>query len=646
MFAKIRSLFSSKFGAFFALIFIGIIAVAFALGDVTGSGTFGGVSAGNAAKVGNQDVSISELRDMTDNRLRNERQRNPNLDIAQFVEDGGLDTTLEQIINRYVLAVFGEKHGIGVSQAMVDAEIREIPGAKGVDGKFTTESLRALLSRLQISEAAIRKDFTQNLYAQQIFPIANTGVVSPKSLVLPYASLVLERREGQIAIVPSSLFLPEKPPSDDELAAYYKANATQYIIPERRSVSYALFSNDIVDADAKPTDAEIKAYYDANIENYAASETRSFEQIIVSTEDAAKEIIRIAKAGASLQEASKETGLSVTERSAVSAKELTNSASKAVSDAVFAAANGEYAAPARGALGWFVIKVTGVSKQQARSLQQARGEIADIVLAEKKGELLAELTSEIEDALADGATIADVAKERSLKVETSPSLVATGQNPEDPSYQPIPEMAAILPAAFQMDNDGEGQLIEVERGQKFAIISVAKLSEAAPPPLSKVKQGVTQRWAISKGLAKAKIEAEKILKAVEGGADFKKAVAASGLKLPPTQDLKASRFELSQQGQEVPEALSLMFAMPSGSIKKLEAPSEQGFILVNLNKIIRGDANKQKNILDQTQEQFKNVFGQEHIAQFINAARAEVGVEKSEDDIKSLRSTLTAVTAN
>ncbi len=646
MFAKIRSLFSSKFGAFFALIFIGIIAVAFALGDVTGSGTFGGVSAGNAAKVGNQDISVAELRDMTDNRLRNERQRNPNLDISQFVEAGGLDTTLEQIINRYVLAVFGADHGIGVSQAMVDAEIRDIPGAKGVDGKFTTESLRALLARIKISEAAIRKDFTQNLYAQQIFPIANKGTVSPKSLVLPYASLVLERREGQFAIVPSSLFLPEKPPSDDELAAYYKENATQYIIPERRSISYALFNSDIVDADAKPTDADIKAHYDNNKENFAASETRSFEQIIVSTEDAANQIISNAKAGATLQEASKETGLSVTEKSAISAKQLTDSASKAVSDAIFAADNGAYAKPAKAPLGWFVVRITDISKRDARTLEQARSEITDIVRAEKKDELLAEFTTEIEDALADGASLADVAKERSLKVETSPSLIITGQNPEDPAYQPIAEMAAILPKAFQMDNDGQGQLIEVEQGRKFAILTVAKLSEAAPPALSKVKKGIAQKWAISKGAAQAKIEAEKILKAVESGTNFKKAVADSGLKLPPTQDLKASRFELSQQGREVPEALALMFAMPAESIKKLEAPDEQGWILVNLDTITRGDANKRKNLLDQTQEQFKNVFGQEHMAQFINAARAEVGVEKSENDIESLRSSLSAIAAN
>ncbi len=646
MFGKIRSLFSSRFGAIFALLFIGLIALAFALGDVTGSGTFGGVGAGNAAKVGDEDITIAELRDLTDNRLRNERQRNPNLDISQFVEAGGLDATLEQIINRAVLSEFGKKHGIGVSKAMIDAEIREIPGATGVDGQFTKESFQALLQRLQLTEQAIRKDFTQNLYAQQLFPIATKGVVAPNNLVLPYASLVLERREGQIAVVPSTLFLPEKPPTDDELSAYYKENATQYIIPERRSVSYAIFGSDIVDNEATPTEEEVAAYYKENTEKYAASETRDIEQIIVPTQDAANNLISEAQKTGSLSEAAKETGLSVTNISAVTRKTLNDDASKAVSDAVFAAENGAFASAARGALGFYVVKVTNISETKARSLEEARAEVIAFVTAQKKSELLAELTTEIEDSLADGTSINDIAKQRSLKIETTPNLVATGQDPENQSYQPIPEMAAILPNAFQMENNGEAQLIEIEPGTKFAMITIAKLSEAAPPELSKVKDTVTQRWALDKGLSKAKIEADKILKAIEGGVKIDQAIKDSGLKLPPIQPLKANRFELTQSGQQVPPALALMFSMSEGSTKKLEAANDNGYFIVDLNTIIRGDASKRENILNLTQSQFKNIFGQEHMAQFINAARQEIGVEKSESDIETLRKALTTVTAN
>jgi len=108
MITFIRSLINSKFGALFALVFIGMIAVAFALGDVTGSGSFGGLSGGNVARVGDRNITLGELNDALDNRLKAERQNNPTLDMASFVDGGGLDSTLEQLGNRYALALFGD----------------------------------------------------------------------------------------------------------------------------------------------------------------------------------------------------------------------------------------------------------------------------------------------------------------------------------------------------------------------------------------------------------------------------------------------------------------------------------------------------------------------------------------------------------
>ena len=89
MISYIRSLINSKFGAIFALLFIGMIAIAFALGDVSGSGNFGGLSGGNVARVGDRNITLGELNDALDNRLKAERQNNPTLDMAGFVEGGG-----------------------------------------------------------------------------------------------------------------------------------------------------------------------------------------------------------------------------------------------------------------------------------------------------------------------------------------------------------------------------------------------------------------------------------------------------------------------------------------------------------------------------------------------------------------------------
>ena len=64
----------------------------------------------------------------------------------------------------------------------------------------------------------------------------------------------------------------------------------------------------------------------------------------------------------------------------------------------------------------------------ARPLAAVSAEIAKTLAAEKRIEVLSDLTSEIEDEFAGGSTIADVAKSQGLKVETTPKLFANGAN--------------------------------------------------------------------------------------------------------------------------------------------------------------------------------------------------------------------------
>jgi len=91
----------------------------------------GDLVAVNVARVGDRNITLGELNDALENRLKAERQNNPTLDMVNFVEGGGLDSTLEQLINRYGLAVFGSEYEIAVSKRLVDSEIRKDSGCHG-----------------------------------------------------------------------------------------------------------------------------------------------------------------------------------------------------------------------------------------------------------------------------------------------------------------------------------------------------------------------------------------------------------------------------------------------------------------------------------------------------------------------------------
>jgi peptidyl-prolyl cis-trans isomerase D len=642
MITFIRSLINSRFGALFALLFVGLIAIGFTLGDVTGSGSFGGLGGGNVAKVGKQNVTLGEFNDALSNRLRGERKQNPTLDMANFVEGGGFDSTLEQILNRYGLAMFAEQSGMNVSKRLVDYEIRKLPGSKGMDGKFSQQALIKFLGQIGVSEKTLREDFRQNFYAQQILPAASAGPKMPNGLSLPYASLLLERRSGEVAIIPSQAFLPAVAPSASVLAKYYRDNSARFTIPEKRAISYVLFDRSVVDGKTKPTEAEIAAYYKQNATKFTASQSRDISQIIVPTEAAAKSVAAKIAAGAQMADVAKSVGLGVTTLKAVTPASLSAGASKAVSASAFAAASGTVAVPAKGSLGWYAIKIDAVNQIAAKSLTMARPEIETALAAEKKQSAIGEFTSEIEDEFAGGATIADVAKAQNMAVETTPKLLANGQNTANPNYKPIPEMQAILPAAFQMEEGGDAQLIEIVPGERYAMIAVASLEAAAPPPLNQVQQVVAQNWAVEQGAAKARIAAEQVRKAVDDGTPLARALSALNIKLPPVQSITGTRGELRQQGQQLPPPLVLMFSMKKGTAKTLVAPKNAGWFIVSLSEVVKGDASKNPEMIAAAASEMTAMIQQEHAAQLVGAALKNVGVTKNEDALSSLRKQLTS----
>jgi peptidyl-prolyl cis-trans isomerase D len=636
-----RRLINSRIGAMIALGFVILIGIGFALGDVTRRLSGGNVSEGNIAKVGSANIPMSEFTQALNNQLDVARRDTPTLDMGRFVSSGALDSTLDLLIKRYALAIFGEENGAAVSKRLVDFEILKIPQAKGPDGKPSPEAFRAFLQNLKLTESMVRTDFTQNLFRQQILPVTVSGTQAPESMVLPYASLDLEKRTGVLAAIPSAAFLPKNPPTDAELTKYYAANTTRFTLPEKRAISYAIYDRKIIGDRAKPSDAEVAAYYKANAAKYSASQSRDISQIILPTEAGAKAVAAKIAGGTSFADAAKEVGLSVASIKTATREALTSSGSKAVADAVFAGTQGTVIAPTKGGLGWFLIRVDAVQQVAARPLAVVSADITKQLAQEKADTVLSELNSEIENEFAGGATIADIAKAQGLKVETTPKIFATGANPADPAYRPIAEMKGILPPAFQMEHDGDAQLIELIPGQMFAMISIADFEEAAPPPMATVKDVVIQQWALAQGNKAATIAAETVRKAIMAGKTMPEALASLGVKLPATQTVSGSRAELNKDGKPLAPPLVLLFSMKQGTAKTLQAPNNGGWFVVQATQIIKGDARGNTELLSSRRLALTEILKQEYAEEFILAAMKDVGVTKNDRAITDLRNRLT-----
>lgn len=636
-----RSFLKSRIGVAVALVFLGLIALAFASADVTGSG-FGGIAGGDrAAKVGSSRVGTAELGKALTNAFEQERQKQPGLTMKQFLDAGGMETVLTGLTDRLAMAEWGRENGLMAGDRLIDSEITKIPAFQGPDGKFSQTAYEQLLAQRGLSDKDVRKDIGQGLLARQILLPAAFGAQMAEEAVLRYAAMLTEKRIGTIVSVPSLSFAPASAPDANTLNTFYNSNKARYMQPERRAIRYILVDQASVPGVAAPTEAEITQRYKLNTAVYAPSEQRSVTQVIVPTEATAKALAAEVGKGGSLDNAARTKGLVASKLVDQTRDTLANQTSRAVSDAAFGAASGALAAPAKSGLGWHVVKVDAVKRNPGKTLDQARGEIVQAITLEKRRAALSDLAARMEQEIDNGTGLADIAKTLKLTVVTTPALTADGSVFGKQGEQAAAEIAPLVQAAFAMEREGEAQLAEIKPGEKFAIYDVGQLTAATPAPLDLIKDIVARDWAVQQGAAKAKAASDKILAALNKGTPLPDALKLAGVSLPAPQSVDLPRQALSQMQGNVPAPLALMFAMAKGSNKRLEGPNNAGWYVVSLKEIVLGQVKRGDPIFKETARSFAQNAGSEYAEQLRVAIRKDIGVERNDAGVRAVRDQLT-----
>lgn len=629
MLSVFRRFIKSKYGAIGALLFLGVVAFAFVAGDIS-SGKFGGTAGGGdtVAEVGGARLSSAEFQDRVQRVFENARKANPDMQIGDFLAQGGARQVMDQMVAALTLKQYARDQGVHISKRLVDAQIAQIPAFQDAAGNFSQDLFRQLLVRERITEQALRDDIAREILAKQMLGPVGVGVKLADSQVLPYASLLLEARQGTIAAIPAMAFIDGKDPTDAQLADFYRRNAPRFTIPEQRKIRYAVIDAERFAQAAQPAEADIAAYYNQNKARYAAKESRSIEQLVLPNEVAAKTVADQVKGGKSLSAAAQGAGLAVATFADQSREALTTATSAPVATAAFAAKQGEPVGPVRGPLGWVVLRVTAIKATPARSLDAVRGDIVDTLRLQKQKQLLADFTGKIADQIADGGTFEEVARDNGLKLETTPALLVTGKQVENPAYAASPDIRPLLGPIFAMSTDDDAQLIPIVADKRYALAAPGDIIAAAPPPLAKVKPLVVAQYKLDRGNEKAGVLAEQIRQKVAKGAKLADAIAAAGVPLPAPQTVGGRRADIMRGDKRPPAEVAILFAMAPNTVKTLPIGQDRGTFIVQLNAIKRGDAGDQPALVGQVRDQLGEVVGQEYGQQFERAIEKQLGVTR------------------
>ncbi|MBI1217619.1 MAG: peptidylprolyl isomerase [Rhodobacteraceae bacterium] len=487
-----------------------LAAVVFGLGGY-GVTNFGG-SVTSIGTVGDQEVSNSDYLRALQQELDSYRAQLGQTFTAEQALQIGMDASVRQrLITTAALDSEDDRLGISVGNAALRAAIEAMPAFKGPDGKFSKDTYAFTLRQNGLTvpgfEAKMRIEQTRTLLQQAL-----TGAVpAPKVFVDTLVAYAGERRGFTLLkIGAADLPTPVAAPTDAELQAYYDAHKADFTAPDAKIITYAALTPEMEAAKVTIDDKTLQDLYAEKKSQFVTPEKRLVERLVYPTEADAQAAKAALDAGTkTFEQLVADRGLQMND---VDMGDVTQDGlSKDAGAAVFALTAPGVTGPVNSALGPALFRMNGIIAAQTTGFDQAKDQLAQGLKDEKARQMISDQVEAINDKLAGGATLEDLAKETDMQIGQLD--FTPGDSAGMAAYPAFRDAAAAA-------KDGDfPQLIQLKDGG-IAALRLDKIRPAALIPYDKVADKVKAGWT-AEATAKALVaRATEIAAAVKGGADI------------------------------------------------------------------------------------------------------------------------------
>lgn len=539
---------------FLSIVSLGMIMVFTPLGG----GNMQQSSADVLATVGGTKITMQDLRQTIDNRLRNS-----SLGSDPHIIPAIAGTMLDDMVLRQAMTMQAKKMGLEVSQQELMAALEKLPWLYP-DGKFIgmTRYQSFVNQQMGITTQEFEDQIRQSLLLQKIRAVVSDGVsVTPAEVHEAYDQHYMKAKI-QYVVFDSSKFLKAVPVTDKDLEDYFKKNASQYEQKEQRQVRYVLITPDDVRANVTVSDSEMKQYYTSHLSDYRVPDRVKVAHILFKTngkspeevkklEKTAADVLAKIKAGANFADMAKKYSEDTSASNGGDIGWITHGQTvKQFEDTAFNMKPGTVSGLVHTSYGIHIIKVLDKQTAHLQSFNSVKDSIHDTLMKQKMAAARQDYAEKLDNKLkADPKQFDSIAQQAGLQVKQTPLFQYNQTVPDFGSND------AFQNLSFELRQDEVGQPITVPKGT--AIIQVTKIVPAHVPKLDAVRARVEEdyRAAQSKVIAGQKAKAF-ATKAKKG--DFAKLARADGYDLQVSQDFTQQDTVPSLgPGSGVPESFTL-----------------------------------------------------------------------------------------
>ena len=536
-----------------------------------GATNFGG-SVRTVATVGDTEIEANDYVRAVEAQVRRFSQATGQQMTFAQARAFGLDgAALSQLIADAAIENEADVVGISIGDENVTREITESPVFRGLSGEFDRETYEFTLRQNGISvrdyEARVRDDVSADILRAAI----GGGIETPGTFVDTLFNFAREERDVTWArLTGGNLETPIPEPTDSQLRAFHEENAELFTRPETRAIRYALLTPDMIAGSIQVEDAEIQALYDARIDEFVQPERRLVERLIFATEaDASAAKARLDAGSASFDDLIDERGLTLddVDLGDVSEADLGDAGAE-----VFALESPGVAGPLPSSLGPALFRMNAILNAQETTFEEARPELQREAAADRARRIILESMSSVEDLLAGGASIADLASRTDMEegfIEFNEEV-----------FEGVAAYIAFRTAASAASPGDFPEVTELGDGG-IAVITVDEIFDPSLRPFDDVREAVIAAWEASETEAALTETAERIADRLRGGAEM----AGLGLEIETDRNLQRTSFVEGTPPAFVDE----VFDMDPNDIRTLSADGSAW--LVRLDAVRAPDPN-------------------------------------------------------
>ena len=411
----------------------------------------------NLGTVGEKNVTISSYNNALQSEVRRFQEQIGRVLTQQEVQAIGLDQqALNRVINTRALDQLVTDLGLSVGDERVRSQVIEIPAFQGLDGQFDRLAYTEALKRYNLNEVdfetSLREDTIRNAVQQAVL----SSIEMPSAYSQAIASYISETRDFSWARLEQDDLVTGTPVfTEAELVKFHLENPEEFTTPAAKTITYIWLTPTILAKDIVVSDEALRSAYNTRIDEFIQQPSRLVERLIFSTQKEAQDAIEtITEGKASFDQIVQNRGLTLQD---IDLGEVTEISLGAAGPLVFGLTEPGMVGPADTDLGPAIFRVNAILDGNIQTFEMVQEQLLNDAAIDIAINNIAGISEEVDDLLAGGATLEDVAAETQMTLGSIDWHIATEGGISD--YEEFQTAAAALttegfPTLATLNNNG------------------------------------------------------------------------------------------------------------------------------------------------------------------------------------------------